>query len=211
MGYSVQCPVDAEGAEQTHVTRSSVAVSTLSGMNGRSTRCLISLIHSIPNFPGRNVVFHSFVPILTSTGKLEVLLGTLRRTLPIPPDRFSSVTNLRSHKFLFNPTVTTRLNGKFVTMHGTNGLPPRAVNRSCSLRCNATDIRVRAATISGNRHMLVISSLVTANNATGTTASLVRGTNNAIINFDFIVHLRNLSNLDGLNSAPDDSLVSVPT
>lgn len=165
----------------------------------------------MPKFPGRNVGFHSFVPILTSNGKLHVLVGTLRTDLPIARSSFSTITKLRTEKFLFNPTLTTVLNGKFVTVHGTNGLPPRAVTRRCSLRCNARGIRVRASTVHPNSQILVISSLVTANKATGTTVSLIRTTKNAIIKFDFIVKLQKLSKLSGLNSGPDDALISVPT
>lgn len=162
-------------------------------------------VHDVPSFPRGKVVFHSIADMLRSTSTLG--LSVSRLTGHLRNISFSIVTKTRSENFVFKTPLTCIVRGPFMPVHGGKGLPYRAIRGACSLRCNATAVRVRGSTIGGKRGIMLLSSLVTANKAVGTTTRLMRRLNNRIMGVLFLVRLDSLGKQRILGSCSISSIM----
>ena len=171
---------------------------------------LISLIRTIPDFPKQGILFRDFIPALSDSRGLGILLDAMEKTLPVPADQFDLVAGLEARGFLIGPQLAAKTGKGFLAIRKEGKLPPETLSQEYSLEYGNARIEIEKSCIQPGQRVLVVDDLIATGGSAQAAARLIEQAGGQVAGFSFVMELNGLKGREALGSYPASSLLNMP-
>lgn len=167
-----------------------------------NARYLVSKIRTIPDFPGKGVMFRDVMPILTDAKAFGLLINAMVETLPIPASEFDYIGGLEARGFLVGVPLACKLKKGFLPIRKLGKLPPPTLKQSYELEYGAATIEIEDKLLPQGSHVLIVDDLMATGGTATAAKKLVERTGSTVVGFSFAVELEGQGGRERLGDDP---------
>jgi adenine phosphoribosyltransferase len=171
---------------------------------------LISLIRTIPGFPGPKVTFRDFIPVLNDAKGFDILIQAMSDVLPVPMDSIDYIGGLEARGFLVGAPLALRLHKGFLAFRKSGKLPPPTLTQEYDLEYGHAGIQIEQGVIKPGSRVLIVDDLIATGGTAQAAAQLVETAGGVVAGFCFAMELAGLGGREGLGTYPTAAVLSIP-
>jgi adenine phosphoribosyltransferase len=179
-------------------------------LDSQDAQYMISLIRSIPGFPGPKVLFRDFIPVLNDAKGFEILIQAMADILPVSVDSIDYVGGLEARGFLVGAPLALKLHKGFVAFRKSGKLPPPTLTQEYDLEYGHAGVQIEQNVIKPGSKVLIVDDLIATGGTARAAAHLVETAGGVVAGFCFAMELVGLSGRASLDKYPTASVLSIP-
>ncbi|WP_438962114.1 adenine phosphoribosyltransferase [Nonlabens sp.] len=166
---------------------------------------IATLVHDIPDFPKKGIVFKDISPLLASAKARSITTELLVRDFRA--QTIDVVVGIESRGFLFGMLLADALQAKFVMLRKPGKLPGKLATQEYDLEYGTDTLEVQESAISPGDNVLIHDDVLATGGTAFAAAQLVEKIGGTVAGFNFVIELDFLKGRDLLNKYPITSVL----